>query len=119
MEGSGEPGRACGSEALHDHAAVVRRVRRGSEVLSESERAPIEAVDSDAVAMAVDDGQKLTFKPNLLGWFADDLEDGLLDTVTNAFADFRDAPEPSLPLAIGGTDVVGDQELHQVTVHGT
>lgn len=112
---------ACtrGSQLLNDHAAAVWWIGRRSEVLSEPEGSVRQPVDPDAVAMPVDDVEKVGFELDLLGGLTDDLEDGLLDAMANALAEFCDATKSALPLAVGGTDVVGDQQLHQATVQGT
>jgi hypothetical protein len=89
-----------------------------TEVLGALEGTSIQLIYPDAVPVRRDDIQQLCFEEKAVLGVTNDFENRLLHSVTAPFACLGHLPQSPLPGRRGRIDVVGDEELHQVTVQG-
>ncbi len=76
-------------------------------------------VDPDAIPVTIDRVQQRCFKTYPLDRITDNLENRLLDAVPDPLTDLGDPPQPTLAGPVSRADIVGNEQLHHVTVHGT
>ena len=96
------------------------RYRPGvAEVMKSCEAVSRETVDTYRVVSGIDDAAGTIQQREEFGVGASNLEHGLLHTMAVALTQLGHPPEATPSFRVDGADIVGEQELHQLTVHGT
>lgn len=97
---------------------MVSRHGGGSQVTGRLKGPSVQLVDPDAVSVVINYIQQPCLQQKPILGLANNLEHGLLNSMSATFAYLGDLPQPSLTIRRSSLDIVSNEKFHQETIQG-